>query len=282
MISGGAKLAGVMGWPVAHSLSPRLHEYWLRHYKIDGVYVPMAVQPDKIEAALRALPVLGFRGCNLTVPHKEKALGIVDYLDPVAARIGAVNTIVVDEKGKLRGFNTDYLGFIEGLKASVPQWDPRSGPAVVLGAGGAARAVVVGLIEAGVKEVRIINRTEEKARILVEGLADSRTHLRRWPWGWPEEALSDAALLVNTTTLGMKGQASLGVDMAALPLSAIVMDVVYVPLMTDLLQQAQARGNRVVTGIGMLLHQAASGFEAWFGVRPEVTTELEKHILSKA
>lgn len=281
MTTGMAKVAGVMGWPVAHSLSPRLHGYWLQQHGIDGAYIPMAVQPDKIEAALRALPVLGFRGCNLTVPHKERALDIVDHVDPVAARIGAVNTVIVDEKGKLKGFNTDYIGFIESLKASVPQWNPKSGPAVVLGAGGAARAVVVGLIEAGVKEVRIINRTEEKARALVEGLADGRTQLRRWPWGWPEEALADATLLVNTTTLGMKGQAALDVDMKALPPTAIVMDIVYVPLMTGLLQQAQARGNPVVTGIGMLLHQAAPGFEAWFGVRPAVTPELEKFVLSK-
>ena len=274
--SGKARLAGVMGWPIAHSLSPRLHGYWLEHHRIDGVYMPLAVAPEDLSAALSALPALGFRGVNLTLPHKEPALDLCHEVDELARRIGAVNTIVVRE-GKLVGSNSDAFGFLENLKEGAPEWRAEAAPAVVLGAGGAARAVVAALADAGAPDVRIVNRTRERAEALAASLGGA---LSVRSWEQRGEALAGAGLLVNTTTLGMAGQAPLDLDLAELPDRALVTDIVYAPLVTPLLEAARARGNPVVDGLGMLLHQARPGFEAWFGLRPEVTPALRAFVLS--
>ncbi|MBP2300384.1 shikimate dehydrogenase [Azospirillum picis] len=288
-ISGKAKLAGVMGWPVGHSRSPRLHNRWLDQYGIDGAYVPLAVAPERAEQAIRALPALGFRGCNVTVPLKEIAYRSVDRLDETARRIGAVNTIVVAEDGALVGGNTDGFGFLENLRAECPEWNGGEGgsqggghgPAVVIGAGGAARAVVVALLDAGIPEVRLVNRTRARAEEMAADLArfDFAGRVVVVEWVSRETALDGAGLLVNTTTQGMAGQPALDLDLGALPVSALVNDIVYVPLETPLLAAARARGNPVASGIGMLLHQARPGFRAWFGVEPQVTPDLTRYVL---
>lgn len=281
-ISGKAKVAGVMGWPIGHSRSPRLHGWWLRHYGIDGAYVPLAVAPERAEQAIRALPALGFRGCNVTVPLKEIAFRTVDRLDDTARRMGAVNTIVVAEDGALEGGNTDGFGFIENLRAERPDWTADPGPAVVIGAGGAARAVVVALLDAGAPEVRLVNRTRARAEELAADLAAAGLAgtVRVVEWVSRETALDGAALLVNTTTQGMAGQPALDLPLRALPVTALVNDIVYVPLETPLLAEARLRGNPVAGGIGMLLHQARPGFKAWFGVEPEVTADLARFVLA--
>jgi len=274
-ISGHAIVAGVMGWPVAHSLSPRLHGYWLRHYRIDGAYVPLAVPPGEVEGALRALPKLGMAGCNITVPHKESSLACLDDVSNIARRVGAVNTVVVGSDGQLTGTNTDAVGFRDNIVTNVPGWNAAEGPAVVLGAGGAARAVVAALADDGSPEVRVINRTEARAERLADDIGGPV-----FPFAWNDaaDAMDGAALVVNTTTLGMTNQPPLVVDISALPLSAVVADIVYNPLCTALMETAAARGNTVVGGLGMLLHQARPGFAAWFGVEPEVTDELESFV----
>lgn len=265
-----------MGWPIAHSRSPRLHSWWLHQHGIDGAYVPLAVRPEDLTAAVKALSVLGFRGCNVTLPHKERALALVDHIDPFAQRIGAVNTIVVAEDGSLFGSNTDGFGFIEALKASAPNWRASAAPAVVIGAGGAARSVVATLLDAGTPHVVIVNRTRARAEALAEEIGGL---IHTVDWHERDAALTDAGLLVNTTSLGMHGQSALELSLQQLPPTAVVTDAVYVPLTTVLLRDAGARGNQVVDGLGMLLHQARPGFEAWFGVAPEVTSELRMHVL---
>ena len=274
ILSGKAKLAGVMGWPVAHSRSPRIHGYWLREEAIDGTYVPLAVRPEALGAALAALPALGFRGCNLTVPHKEAALAHMDRLSEAARRIGAVNTVTVGTDGHLDGDNTDGAGFIAHLHDKAPGW--RAGdPVVVLGAGGAARAVVAALISEGAGEIRVINRTGRRATALA-GTAGGSAH--PLPWTGRAAALEGCGLLVNTTTLGMAGQKALDVDLARLPTRAVVYDLVYAPLETGLLKAARARGNPAVDGLGMLIHQARPGFAAWFGARPGITAALRSFV----
>ncbi|MGY0777230.1 shikimate dehydrogenase [Azospirillum argentinense] len=275
-ISGKARLAGVMGWPIGHSRSPRLHGYWLEQYGIDGAYVPLAVPPDRIEQAMRALPALGFRGCNVTVPHKEAAYRTVDRLNATAKRMGAVNTIVVGEDGSLEGRNTDGFGFIENLRSGAPGWTAADGPALVIGAGGAARAVVASLLDEGAPRVWLVNRTRARADELS---ADIGGAIETADWVSRETLLEGVALVVNTTTQGMAGQPPLELNLRALPGSAVVTDIVYTPLMTPLLTAAQARGNRVVDGVGMLLHQARPGFAAWFGREPEVTEGLKAAVL---
>ena len=276
-LSGRARLAGVMGWPVAHSLSPRLHGHWLRRYEIDGAYVPLPVPPERLEQALGALPALGFAGTNLTIPHKEAAVLLVDRLSPAAERIGAVNTVVVEPDGTLSGDNTDGFGFIASLSESEVGWHAAAGPAVVLGAGGAARAIAVALLDAGAPEVRLLNRTPERARALAGELGGP---VHPVAWAGRSAALADAALLVNTTSLGMHGQPPLDLALDALPPTALVTDVVYTPLITPLLALARARGNPVVDGLGMLLHQARPGFRAWFGVDPVVDDDLRAAVLA--
>ena len=281
-LSGAAKLAGVMGWPIEHSRSPRLHGYWLDHYGIDGAYVPFAVRPERLEAAIGGLRALGFRGCNVTIPHKEDVLLFVDELSETARRIGAANTIIFDDHGRTLGDNTDGFGFIASLQGGASWWRASDGPAVLLGTGGAARAISVALLDAGVPSIRLINRTPERAEALaaiLRPMMPGRT-IDVVAWNGREAALQGASLLVNTTSLGMKGQPPLDLRLDALPAEAIVVDIVYSPLTTALLAAAHARGNHIVDGLGMLLHQARPGFAAWFGQDPEVTDDLRNAVLA--
>jgi shikimate dehydrogenase len=272
-ISGHTRIAGILGWPVAHSRSPLIHNHWLERHAIDGAYIPLPVRPEHFGRAVRTIAQLGFAGGNVTVPHKEAALEAVDSLDAVARRIGAVNTLVVRDDGSLFGTNTDAFGFMENLRHAEPAWDPASGPAVVIGAGGAARAIVVALQDAGAPAIRIVNRTTSRADRLAVDLGGGIT-VR--PWIDRAGALDGAALVVNTTKLGMQGERPLDLPLDRLPTEAIVTDAVYAPLRTPLLERAAARGNRTVDGLGMLLHQARPGFAQWFGVAPEVTPELRR------
>jgi shikimate dehydrogenase len=277
LISGRTRLAGVIGWPISHSRSPRLHGFWLEQHGIDGVYLPFAVRPESLAAALAGLPALGLRGVNVTLPHKEAALALLAHASAEAKRIGAVNTIVVGEDGRLEGSNTDGHGFLEHLLASTPSFQASRGPAVLLGAGGAARAIAVALVDAGVPELRVTNRTSWRTADLAAALGPRVIAV---DWAERAAALAEARLLVNATTLGMAGQPPLDLALARLPATAIVYDIVYVPLETPLLAAARARGNPVVDGIGMLLHQARPGFAAWFGVEPKVTAELRAFVLA--
>ena len=274
MLTGNAIKAGVMGFPIAHSRSPALHGWWLEHYRIDGAYLPMAVRPEHLGQALRALPVLGFAGCNLTIPHKEAALALVDLLDPLARRIGAVNTIIVGADGSLEGRNTDAFGFIANLRAAGG-WSAQGRICTVIGAGGAARAIIAALLAEGASEIRLVNRTAARAERLAAEFG-----IRAVSWDEREAALEDAALLVNTTNQGMHGEPPLDVSLFRLPREALVNDIVYVPLETPLLAAARARGNPIVDGLGMLLHQARPGFAAWFGIEPTVTPELRAAVLA--
>ncbi len=276
-LSGQAKVAAVLGWPVGHSRSPRLHGHWLARYGIDGAYVPLPVLPAAFPRALRALADLGFAGCNVTVPHKEAALATCDEVSETARAIGAVNTVVIRD-GRLIGDNSDAFGFLENLRQEAPQWSPPAGPAVVLGAGGAARAVLYALLRAGVPEVHLVNRTLARAEELRAQL-DQDGRLTVADWSQRAAVLADAALLVNTTALGMHRQQPLDLALETLPDSALVTDIVYSPLETDLLARARARGNAVVDGLGMLLHQARLGFRQWFGVEPEVDAALRRAVL---
>jgi shikimate dehydrogenase len=276
-ITGAAKLAGIMGWPVAHSRSPVLHGYWLQQYGIDGAYVPMAVKPENLRRALQGLPLLGFAGCNLTIPHKEDALRAVDSYEPSAKRAGGVNTVVIDARGQIIGSSTDGYGFMTALCTGAGNFDPSQAPAVVLGAGGAARAIVAALLDNGAREVRLVNRTPERAAKLAKELGGE---VRGVLWDKRAEALTGAGLLVNATSLGMEGQPPLELPLDALPTEAVVNDIVYVPLETPLLAEGRARGNRCVDGLGMLLHQAAPGFEAWFGMKPTIDDGLRQAILT--
>ena len=268
--------AGVMGWPVSHSLSPRLHGFWLNELGIDGTYSGLAVAPDDLEDSLRSLPERGFAGVNLTLPHKEVAASIVDTMDSAASRIGAVNTIVVGADGNLAGSNTDGYGFMENLKSGAPEWTADNSTAVVLGAGGAARAIIAALLDAGLKELRLVNRTLSRAESLKDDIGGAIIVV---PWADRTAALEGAGLLVNTTTLGMTGEESLEIHLSPLPADAIVTDIVYAPLTTPLLKDAAGRGNPTVDGLGMLLHQARPGFHQWFGAAPAVTDALRAHVL---
>ncbi len=268
-------LAGVMGWPVMHSRSPALHNYWLAKHGLAGSYLPLAIKADGLRAALRALPALGFAGCNLTIPHKEAALGIVDKLDPVARRIGAVNCVVVAADGSLEGYNHDAFGYVHSILEAKPDWRADAGPIVVIGAGGGARAVLVSLIDRGAHEIRLINRTPARAQLLQRELDGP---IRAVPWDDRHAALAGAAMLVNTTNQGMVGEPPLELALDRLPTAALVSDIVYIPRETALLAGACQRGNPTVNGLGMLLHQARPAFRAWFGVMPEVTPELRAMI----
>jgi shikimate dehydrogenase len=271
------RLAGVMGWPVAHSRSPRLHGHWLARYGILGAYVPLPVRPEHLGQALRALPVLGFAGCNLTLPLKELAAPHLDAIDAQAARIGSVNTVVVRADGSLFGTSTDGFGFVENLRDRAGDWRPGSGPVAVIGAGGSARAIAPALVQAGETEIRIVNRSADRAAALVRDLGGSLTS---HPWTDRQAALRGCHLLVNTTTQGMVGQPPLDLRPEGLADAAIVTDIVYTPLETPLLAAARAAGYRTVDGLGMLLHQARPGFEAWFGVAPEVDERLRAAVLA--
>jgi shikimate dehydrogenase len=268
-------MAGVMGWPVMHSRSPRIHNFWLAKHGLAGTYVPLAVRADGLHAALRALPALGFAGCNLTIPHKEAALEIVDRVDPKARRIGAINCVVVAPDGSLDGFNYDGFGYIQGILEEYPSWRADAGPIAVIGAGGGARAVLVSLIDQGAREIRLINRSPERAQVLAKEFGPP---VRAVAWDDRHAALDGAAMLVNTTSQGMAGQPPLDLALDQLPALALVSDIIYIPRETPLLGAARLRGNRTVNGLGMLLHQARPAFHAWFGVMPEVTAELRAMI----
>ena len=260
--------ACLIGWPAAHSRSPLIHHYWLRTLGIEGGYVIEAVPPDEFADFVLRLSVRGFVGANVTIPHKERALAL-SQPDARARAVGAANTLWYDD-GELRSTNTDVEGFINNLDACAPGWD-KAEDALVLGAGGSSRAVLFGLIERGIKRVHLANRTEERARALADQFGP-----RVLPVAWDGvgDLLPRAGLLVNTTSLGMKGQPPLELDVGRLPPQAVVADLVYVPLDTPLLSAARARGLKAADGLGMLLHQAVRGFELWFGQRPEVTPEL--------
>jgi shikimate dehydrogenase len=268
-------LAGVMGWPVAHSRSPAIHSHWIRQYGLSGAYVLLPVQPGLLPDAVRGLRALGFAGCNLTIPHKVAAMALVDRIDPLARRIGAINTIVVEKDGALSGYNTDAFGYIQSLLDAQPDWRADAGPVLVLGAGGASRAVIVALAERGAKEIRLCNRSLDKAQALA---AEFGTPVQAVPWEQRHAALDGVALLVNTTSLGMKGQDPMELSLDQLPARALVSDIIYVPLETPLLAAARQRGYPTVNGLGMLLNQARPAFQHWFGVMPEITPELRRSI----
>jgi len=266
----------VLGWPIEHSRSPLIHNHWIATYGLqDALYEIHGVPPENLEATLQSFSAQNVIGANVTVPHKEAVFALLSHHDAAAKRLKAVNTIV-DCGTHLEGRNTDGYGFMANLKASAPDFDFTSGPAVVLGAGGAARAILAALSDAGVPEIRIINRTVEKAESLLKELG-LKGHAAPWEEVGPE--LANASLLVNTSSLGMKNMPPLALSLDNLPMTALVTDIVYAPLETELLANARARSNKTVDGLGMLLHQAVPGFEAWFGIRPQVTPELRAILL---
>ncbi len=268
-------LAGVMGWPVMHSRSPMLHNYWFKQHSLAGTYVPLAIRPEGLAAALRALHPLGFAGCNLTIPHKEQAMMIVDEVDTVAKRIGAISCVVARPDGSLAGTNNDCYGFIHAVRQEQPGWKPDAGPIVVIGAGGGSRAVCYGLAQEGAKEIRLVNRTRERAQAIAEEFGGP---IRALPWDERHAALEGAAMVVNTTSQGMVGQPELDLRLDKLPKRALAADIVYIPLETPFLAAARKRGNATLNGLGMLLHQARPAWKAWFGIEPEVTAELRAMI----
>ncbi len=268
-----SKKAGVIGYPVSHSLSPRLHNYWLKKYGVEASYDAFPLEPENPEHFLRMMAEKDFIGVNLTIPHKEAAMKWVDEVDDTAKRIGAINTILVQD-GKLRGTNTDAYGFICNLKNGG--WKAAGRKALVLGAGGAARAVCVGLLDSGY-DIILANRTRARADEMAESLHRSR--IKVVEWNMAESAMHEIALLVNTTSLGMKGKGALDISLDTLPSHAFVSDIVYNPLMTPLLLRAAERGNKTIDGLGMLLYQAQLAFYEWFGITPEVTSELREYVL---
>lgn len=260
-------LAGVIGSPIAHSKSPQLHRHWLKTYGIQGHYIPMDVAVEDLEQVLKTLPKMGFVGVNLTLPHKEKVMEFADLITDRATLIGAANTLIFRKDGKIHADNTDGYGFLENLKAGAPQWNPRSGPAAILGAGGAARAVIASLLDAGVPEILLSNRTRVRADKLQK---DFGSRVQVYDWVQAGNMIDDATLLVNTTSLGMIGKGELRVPLDGLRPQTVVTDLVYTPLKTRLLATAEEYGCTTVDGLGMLLHQAVPAFERWFGRRPEV------------
>jgi len=269
-------LAGVIGSPISHSRSPRLHEHWLRRYGIQGHYIPMDIARDDLRQALEVLPKLGFVGINVTIPHKEEVIALADLVTDRAALIGAANTLIFRKDGKIHADNTDGYGFVENLRQGAPAWNPRSGPAVVFGAGGAARAVIASLVEVGAPEIRLTNRTRARADAL---RTEFGSKINVIEWVQAGNILDDAATVVNTTSLGMTGQPEFRVPLDGLNRAAVVSDLVYTPLKTHFLAEAEAAGCRTVDGLGMLLHQAAPAFERWFGHRPDVDEATRKVVL---
>ena len=268
-------LAGVIGFPIAHSKSPRLHGHWLAKYGIQGHYVPLHVSPENLSNVLKYMTNMGFVGCNVTIPHKEAALSLAHQVTDTARRIGAANTLLF-KNGEIHADNTDGIGFIENLRQNAPQWRAESGPVVVIGAGGAARAILVALLDAGAPQILLTNRTADRARALA---AEFGPKVQAQPWEKTESLLPLAATLVNTTALGMAGKDPFPFSLKGLPSTALATDIVYTPLDTPFLQAARAQGCQTVDGLGMLLHQAAPGFARWFGQMPDVTEETRRVVL---
>ncbi|MCS6891799.1 MAG: shikimate dehydrogenase [Rhodovarius sp.] len=272
-ITGKARVAGVFGWPAGHSRSPQLHNHWIARYGLDAAYVPLPTPPEQFATAVRGVMAAGFAGANVTLPHKEAAFALCDSLTPYARRCGAVNTLIFQD-GRILGDNTDGFGFLENLRTHAPFWQAGAGPAVLLGAGGAARAIACALLDAGVPELVIVNRNRNRAEALAAALQAGPAQVRVAD----APPLAQALLLVNATSLGMAGQPPLEIDLSPLPVEAVVADIVYVPLETALISAARARGLAAVPGLGMLLHQARPGFAAWFGLQPVVDAELERAV----
>lgn len=268
-------MAGVMGWPVMHSRSPLMHNYWMAQQGLAGTYVPLAIKPGGLAAALRALHPLGFAGCNLTIPHKQEAMTIVNDVDDIAKKIGAISCVVVRNDGSLFGTNNDWLGFLGNLKEHAPDWRAAQGPIAVIGAGGGGRAVCYALLRDGATEIRLVNRTREKAVAVATELGGP---IRVLPWEQRHDALAGAAMVVNVSSQGMVGQPALDLRLEKLPKSALAADIIYTPLETPFLAAARARGNRTVNGLGMLLHQGPPAWKLWFGIEPLVTTELRQRM----
>lgn len=262
-----------MGWPVMHSRSPLMHNHWMAQQGLAGSYVPLAIRPGGLAAALRALHPLGFAGCNLTIPHKQEAMTIVDEVDDVARKIGAISCVVVRNDGALFGTNNDWLGFIGNLKQHAPDWRAESGPVAVIGAGGGGRAVCYALLREGAREIRLVNRTQDRAAAVASALGGP---IRVLPWAERHEALAGVALAVNVTSQGMVGQAALDLRLDKLPAAALAADIIYTPLETPFLAAARRRGNRTVNGLGMLIHQGPPAWKLWFGIEPRVTAELRQ------
>jgi shikimate dehydrogenase len=268
-------IAGLLGWPVAHSRSPVIHNHWLARYGIPGRYVLFGVPPERLEAAVRGIAVLGLRGCNVTTPHKQTIFPMLDHVDELARKIGAINTVVVGDDGALSGFNNDGNGFVQSIRDAAAGWRPDAGPITIVGAGGAARAIIASLQAQGAREVRVVNRTRSRADELQAWFGAPVVAVS---WEERSSALEGARLLVNATNQGMAGKPALDLALDALPKDAIVGDVIYVPPETPLLATARARGHVTVNGLGMLLNQARPAFNAWFGVMPEITPELRAAI----
>lgn len=264
-------MAGVLGWPVMHSRSPMMHNYWMEQQGLAGTYVPLEIKPGTLDAALRAMHPLGFAGCNLTIPHKQDAMTIVDEVDDVARKIGAISCVVVREDGSLFGTNNDWLGFLGNLKQQEPDWRADAGPVTVVGAGGGGRAVCYALLQEGATEIRLVNRTREKAERLAQEFGGPFTIL---PWEDRHDALEGAATVVNVTSQGMTGEPALDLRLDKLAGEALAADIIYTPLETPFLAAARQRGNRTLNGLGMLLHQGLPAWRMWFGIEPTVTAEL--------
>ena len=266
-------LVGVMGWPVMHSRSPMMHNYWMQQQGISGTYVFLEIKPGALEGALRALHPLGFSGCNLTIPHKLDAMKIVDEVDDTAKKIGAISCVIVKNDGTLLGTNNDWLGFIGNLKHQQPTWNADAGPCTVIGAGGGGRAVVYGLLREGAREIRLVNRTESKAEKIASDLGGGVTV---YPWKERHSLLEGAATVVNVTNQGMVGEPALDINLDKLSPDALAADIIYTPLVSPFLAAASERQNKTVNGLGMLLHQGPPAWKKWFGLEPIVTEELEK------
>ena len=276
-ISATTRLAGVIGWPIGHSKSPLIHNHWIAKHGLDAAYGAFPVSPGRMPEAVRGLAALGLAGANVTVPHKELALEAADAPDDLARRIGAANTLIVRDDGRIAATNTDVFGFVENLRQGAPDHDVAAGPALVVGAGGASRAVIVSLLDAGVPEVQLVNRTQSRA----EGLAaEFGAKIKVVAWAARADAVADALTLVNTTAAGMYGQPPLDLSLDRIAADALVTDIVYTPLETPLLAEARTHGVATVDGLGMLLHQARPSFEAWFGVLPEVDDALRDLVLA--
>jgi len=268
-------LAAVMGWPVIHSLSPLMHNTWMEQEGLKGTYVPLAIEPGTLEPALRALHPLGFAGCNLTIPHKLDAMTIVDEVDEVARKIGAMSCVVVRENGTLFGTNNDWLGFVGNLKQFFPDFRADTGPVTVIGAGGGGRAVCYAMLDQGAREIRLVNRTPEEPALIAAEFGGPIT-----PVAWTERhaALDGAVMVINATSQGMKGEPALDIQLDTLPVSALAVDIIYTPPETPFLAAARMRGNPTLNGLGMLLHQGPAAWKRWFGIEPAITDALRRRM----